>query len=768
MPINWSAIPYLGYVDDMGSVESSQGPANETSIAVRETAAFYRFVFGSTAAVSHPDVLGTNGQGPAGRWVKFGEFAPGTTGNAPLWFETLAAMAAYSAPNAVSFAWCAETDAPYKFTPASATTPNGWTSVASTSGTVGNWDIQSDRISIAPRGGGLDDWPRLFAAIAALATITGSVQLRGGDWSCQTVENFPSFGHLVGAPDVTVISDLAQGDSVNNAPFKTPSPITGLDLGLTNDTTVGATTLTLNAVTNLAVGDWICVVVEDAIFATQYRIVNIVGLVVTVERPILWAFIRTGQPHAAKVYKSNPTQRARIDGHGMTVRGTGGRAIEFIGAVDCTIDDMVLVSETRGAIAGFSGFMASFDNGGLRNRFSHIKIDGNSQATYGIALETNEDSSIEDCPEIKNILTGVGAPNAGVYIYECMNVIARNVHVSKSNFGIQIDYESTATKFYPSEHVVVDACTAHDNAVDGIWIVGGAKGVQVTNCGADRNANYGIHIQNGTIALDPITRDTVVRGCTIKSCTVGGIFVNTNVGQTTIESTSSNANATFGLGVNAGATVTLLALTCRENTNQQILVNGGEIVGSGCDLADGTYGIYMGGAGTCVLSESRIRATQNAVWVGAVFFGTGKLTLVGVRFESTSAANHVLISHTQACVLYLQNCISSGASASGYTAVAGQPSLVWRLDGNDFSSSALPWVVPTPGQANFGQFAVNNAVAVAIPWTAVKATDTMLLTRVVNGGVPGIVPVVAIVAGVGANATGVAGDLSTYDYRFVN
>jgi len=83
--------------------------------------------------------------------------------------STLAALASLPGPPQRVVTHCQEVDAHYLFVPGDATAVDGVTSIAPTGGTPGRFLLGSDRISIAPLGGIIDDTARLQSFIDACA-----------------------------------------------------------------------------------------------------------------------------------------------------------------------------------------------------------------------------------------------------------------------------------------------------------------------------------------------------------------------------------------------------------------------------------------------------------------------------------------------------------------------------------------------------------------------------------------------------------------------
>lgn len=132
---------------------------------------------------------------------------------------TLAEFAALPGPPQNVVAWCEETDAPYEFVPGDVTAVDGWTSIAPTGGTAGRWLLRSDKISIAPLGGVLDDTARLQSAINALAG-KAKLALRIGIFRTTATLTF----NVTNQP--FILEGFGPSDQANGAPAASLSVLT--------------------------------------------------------------------------------------------------------------------------------------------------------------------------------------------------------------------------------------------------------------------------------------------------------------------------------------------------------------------------------------------------------------------------------------------------------------------------------------------------------------------------------------------------------------
>lgn len=77
-----------------------------------------------------------------------------------------------------------------------------------------------------------------------------------------------------------------------------------------------------------------------------------------------------------------------------------------------------------------------------------------------------------------------------------------------------------------------------------------------------------------------------------------------------------------------------------------------------------------------------------------------------------------------------------------------------------------PFVLDVTGGA--GNIVSGGAgAAQAIALATIAAGDTVIVSRIVNGGAPGIAPLIVITAGVGFTLTFAGGDTSTYSWRVI-
>lgn len=125
--------------------------------------------------------------------------------------STLALLASLPGPPQPVRQYIEETDAPYEFAPNDATAVNGVTSVAPTGGTPGRWLLKSDRISVAPLGGVLDDTARLQTFLDACAGHA-ILELREGEFRITSPL-------LINQPNQPMtLKGISNSEQINGAP----------------------------------------------------------------------------------------------------------------------------------------------------------------------------------------------------------------------------------------------------------------------------------------------------------------------------------------------------------------------------------------------------------------------------------------------------------------------------------------------------------------------------------------------------------------------
>lgn len=252
----------------------------------------------------------------------------------------------------------------------------------------GRWNLVGDRITLSPRGGGLDDWPRVMAACAALA-YRGEIHLRTGAWLCKSNQVTPSGTRLTFAPGCTLacsLTPLGIGGAFAASPFWNGG---GTEVAntttLADDADIGDVEIEVASAAGLSVGDIINLRHSDA-WIRQRKIIAIDGTTVRIDEPLL-------RPHyiGDGVAVVDGTLDVVVIGNGLEITGTGDAAFELISAWRCYVEG-INVSGTGWGIYQFAFDVAARDCWWVR-----CNADGGNIVLGGFAHDFGERTHMIDC-----------------------------------------------------------------------------------------------------------------------------------------------------------------------------------------------------------------------------------------------------------------------------------------------------------------------------------------------------------------------------------
>jgi len=364
-----------------------------------------------------------------GRWIYYGPGLSGASGM--LAFLTLVLMAAAPGPAVQSVAWQEETDAPYLFVPGDVTAVDGVTSIAPTGGTAGRWLLGSDRVSIAPIGGGADDWPRLNTIMAACAYKARIYLRESPSWTCATPGVPTSGTYLETGPGTTITSQMASGTFtkfVFGRFFAAGSG--GVLAGIP---AIGGNQFLSSA--SIPVGTQILVksLVANTFLAQRYTTTAVAAagpnFTITVERAILFPFAIND----AIATISTDVRDITLIGNGATIKPDAGvnggdRGIELEGGFNVHVKRWIVGANATGASFVDS---VSLDLASLWSTVEDVHVQA-SNASNGIMLE-----SAERCGVIRSGGDGVGY---GITIFDSVDCFAQDSHGSECGaVGLRLD-----------------------------------------------------------------------------------------------------------------------------------------------------------------------------------------------------------------------------------------------------------------------------------------------------------------------------------------
>lgn len=639
--------------------------------------------------------------------------------------STLALFAAQPGPPQSCVTWCEEVDAPYLWVPGDVTAVDGVTSIAATGGTAGRWLLGSEIVSIKPIDGVVDDGARITTILNATDGKAGVRLLRGNAGQAFQIKTSTQLTTrspwLLATADTVIHMDMAKDASqTHNAFWLEPlADATVTATTLAANVVEGAITLTTHAATGITAGKWIQVAAA-ADFLQVFKVLSVAGaadpFTITLDCPIAFPFAS-----GATVVGVIPGQNARFEGNGALVTGTGSTAFQLRSIV--------------GLLKGW-------------------RFDSDLDWGMGVWDTGARDVLIED-------ITGTNLTGSGVGEDGCVRATIRDVAVRVVIWGLSIN----STRF-----VTVDNCNIDGADIglmlgsllaggvgvrDGV-IVGstftrcttygalafdGSRRIRFMGCAAEYNAGSGfVFVANGGATPDGVS----YLGCVaVKNAKAGFYFLSGTILMSNCRTESNGAadTATWG-GVRLGAvTVSMANHESYNDTGPGIMCYAAcvaKIAGyvSRCDNGQASYfGIFI---------DQNSNAT---VYVdGAHFVG------------SASAGGLHCIWNRGPSLLYVSNAEQTG----------------FNFGIRDFEATAVTWKGPKvtlafagAGTYNFGRIQLTGAVAVAVPFTNIVATDRVVLDRAVVAGGTGLAPVVTITAGVGFSLTGVLNDQDSYDWQIV-
>jgi hypothetical protein len=672
------------------------------------------------AAVGKPGAAWQKGGGGGGGT----EFLEGTT---------LAALAFTTGSDGNSVVYVFDTHAFYRWNPGGSATPDGWTVVSAPGG---QWLLQGATIALSPLGGGSDDWVRLFGSGGAAQAMSykGEIVFLPGPWTCSSKQIVPSGTTILGSAGVKILSTLApSGDGFSADPFYAVATTFGASNVLASNAVIGLATLSLATIAGISAGSMITASVSAANFAQSFIVQSISGtgpFTVNLDRPVLYPFeSSSANNRLASVYAANFPRDIQISGGGMTISGTGDRAIEIAGGWDCLVEDVHVVS------GGFVGFAMAFDVGSFRCGFRRCTVNGAQSVIVCMALEANEASFMEDC---NVIYSGSISFETGFYCYSSRACTLSRCRASNCEVGAQLDWDGgTAAGFSPSENCRLIDSDFYRNSSHGVHVQSGSNWV-IESVSCNNNFGSGIYVENDPTNNPPtVATGTKIIGCQTNGNAVDGVTI---VGAVDTEITSLTANQNSGYGLNTTGNVIVTNIVSRECV---------------------TGGINVSVGGSLIMSEYDVSSDLNGFWIGITLNGTiadpqiadgvitmqGTGTKIGISHATGSSYDRISNSRTVGGTFgYVNNTAGSG---------------MYRGALVDFSSATTPFSF-SGAQPSWGTVVLNGATPVSFPFARANAGSIVNLTYMTAGGAPNHAPSFTIVPGTGISVTGTAGDTSTY------
>lgn len=594
-------------------------------------------------------------------------------------------------------------------------------------------------VTFAPLGSGLDDWPRLNALMVANAA-KNSIVFLPGTYTCNTPGLVPSKTTLIMGPGVRIVSTMAFTGTQANCVFlanRVQAATSGITLTAAN--TVGASTLSVVSLSytapgpkTLQAGDSIFISAAANIFQAQHYIVRSIAGVgpftLTLDRPVLIQFAI-----ADVCIPSSPPTSIQIYGEGATITGTGDRAVQLQGAWKCLVQDLN-VDASAGA---FGDMGMSFDIANRDSTFLRCSVDlANQAGTYGIAIESGENSRTEEC-----VTTRCGG--MGIVLFD--DWVCKVVRSRASGCGVAgLGVVGSAPSTLGSNDCDISGGQYDGNLTDGVVITGGSSRTTLDAVHADYNAAQGINVGGAAAGL---AQDTKLTKCNATK-NANGVVVQSGAKGTEAKNLECNDNSTAG--VQALDNIDIDGYVARRNAVGAVYSTAGAVAYVRVDDF-----------------EFESPATGGA-WTSMTFGVANLIVAVGKGRVTLKIANSLMVNHAGAgSVVNLTgpiDIVNQGAVAGciGYSNNGNPGASVRRLGRCNFDTVATPFSIDAGAYKNFGTVTLNGATPVDYNFPDVRSTDRVTLTRLTTGGTPGAPPRFTIVGGTKVTVTGIAADTSNY------
>lgn len=352
-------------------------------------------------------------------------------------------------------------------------------------------------VIVAPTGTDGDDAPSVQAAAEANA-YQSPVQLADGTFHFDSPCRLPSGTVLLGSAGTRIVSRIPANGDVMNATFLAMPVWTDVRTALVSANTPGTNTIT----TQDAVPAGSLIIVSgggNGLRAQYYNVEAAAGdgpYTLVLDRPVLDQY---AVADAVTITESRP-QDIVVLGNGMTISGTAERYAEFEGAFR-SVWDNVIAEPSSGTPADI---MFSFDIGGRENIFSRMQVDGGGISFAGLALESNEDSIIDQS-------TASDTTNAGLMILDSFGTSVHDSIGRNSYVGLFLSTDAISGRSCTDTDV--DGGSFTDNTSTGIEIFAGAQGTHIDGSTASGNLWYGVTlIPEGQVMSDTKLENVTATG----------------------------------------------------------------------------------------------------------------------------------------------------------------------------------------------------------------------------------------------------------------
>ena len=580
-----------------------------------------------------------------------------------------------------------------------------------------------------PLGGGQDDWPRLNALMAQLATAAPGTPIDfvpGATYTCSTAGNVWAYTHLrLNGCTINSLLSGGSGGHLTNSVFY--CPITN-DVAhattLASNAVVGTNTLSITANTaGIAAGSYMFVVgATKTLNCALYKVLSISGTgpyTVTVDRPVLRAFTS-----ADNVYKSTRfADRIIVEGGNATITGPGGttvgdRVFELIGGRHCVVSDIKIV-DPNGA---FADICASWEVGAYASQWLRMEVDGGGVHAQGLAIESAEHCTAVDC-DVHDCI------DDGILILDGFECYAVRCHSYRNEFGLTVGWGGASVGW-------------------GSFRCGAIGGSYDQNNRGNSGTGYGIILDHGT--------DNQVIGATANYNGGFGVGFAYQTGAY-LDDVIADGNGADGINVDVNSVAPRFGVirargNKAENFNTYTSCYVDRLI-----IAEGVaYDLLISAA--CTVEIGRIEQTNStSAAVYCLYMPTAgtRLILGGGSINVNCGDNSIGILNTNGVVEIVGSLtLTAKASTLGY--VSQNASSLRRSRGRLTTAGAGTGItLQGTSRDSIGTVTLNGTTGVDYGFPDIVATDQIRLTRKTAGSTQGSkAPTFAITGGSKVTVTG--------------
>jgi hypothetical protein len=400
-------------------------------------------------------------------------------------------------------------------------------------------------------------------------------------------------------------------------------------------------------------------------------------------------------------------ERIIVRGNGMRVSGAANRGQSIHVPWMCETTDLIITD----AYGTTTQILGSFDIPGYRNAFRRIKAEMVTLVTsqFGLCLESNEDSIIEDC-DFKDSYCAFN-------LFDCTGCKVLRSRSAGGHTGVFIGTGVSDT-VESCVNCVVEDCDLDDQTTVAqastdayaavVW--NGSKGTRLNRV-KTAGCLWGVD-------TDPTTSGTVITQL-VSENTANAAVRSRSPSLISQNHTSRNDTMAVLVGDDPGG----------SGAGCQAIVSGLDAISN--VVTNGTfagYQVVVAVGGTVYLSNSDIQHAAGCAVYGSASGGGIKMYLDKVRLSGPANANAILTGGALS-VLSVSGVKTTGYGTGGYYAISRTVAggSIYLGNGNNFASAGAAY--HTACDVSVREVALTGTTPVTYPFADLKATSSIQITR---------------------------------------